>query len=144
MVEELVKRGLEDYKNDISKIDENIKIDCVTIFSISDENYNKLNNELKTDRLIDEMSSGNLYYLNNPIYTNYGKLYFVKVRKHDEIYNNYKISVDFVVDNYEETKLRLNNFTIKKYDTFELIQFKNDLSIINIVNLSAKDDYKIN
>ena len=143
MVEELVKRGLEDYKNDISKIDENIKIDCVTIFSISDENYNKLNNELKTDRLIDEMSSGNLYYLNNPIYTNYGKLYFVKVRKHDEIYNNYKISADFVVDNYEEFKSKLTNPIIKKYDTFELIQFKNDLSIINIVSLSAFDDYKI-
>ena len=32
---------------------------------------------------------------------------------------------------------------LKKYDTFELIQFKNDDSIINIISLSAKDDYKI-
>lgn len=30
-----------------------------------------------------------------------------------------------------------------KYDTFKLIQFKNDNSIINIVSLSCKDDYKI-
>ena len=89
------------------------------------------------------MSSGNLYYLNNPIDTDYGKLNFIKVRKHDDSYNNYKISVDFIVDNYEEFKLKLNNPTIKKYDSFELIQFKNDLSIINIVSLSAKDDYNI-
>ena len=56
---------------------------------------------------------------------------------------NYRISVDFIVDDYESFKNKIDNPVIKKYDTFELIQFKNDKSIINIISLSAKDDYKI-
>ena len=46
-------------------------------------------------------------------------------------------------DDYDDFKARTDNPIIKKYDTFELIQFKNDNSIINIISLSAKDDYKI-
>ena len=89
------------------------------------------------------MSSGNLYLLNKPIETIYGDLSFIKVRKHDDNFNNYRISVDFIVDNYESFKNKIDNPIIKKYDTFELIQFKNADSIINIISLSAKDDYKI-
>ena len=143
MINNLVLNELDKYKEDINKINENIKIDCITIFSNSDDNYNELNNELKNNRLIDEMSSGNLYYLNNPIDTDYGKLFFIKVRKYDENYSNYKISVDFTIDNYEEFKSNLDNPVIKTYDTFELIQFKNNNSIINIISLSAMDDYNI-
>ena len=54
-----------------------------------------------------------------------------------------RISVDFVVDDYENFKNKINNPVIKKYDTFELIQFKNDDSIINVISLSAKEDYKV-
>ena len=89
------------------------------------------------------MSSGNLYYLDNPIDTKYGKLSFIKIRKHDDNYNNYRISVDFVVNDYNRFKSYIKNPTIKTYDTFELIQFKNDNSIINIISLSAKDDYNL-
>ena len=89
------------------------------------------------------MSSGNLYLLNKPLKTMYGDLSFIKVRKYDDNYNDYRISVDFLVDDYDDFKARTDNPIIKKYDTFELIQFKNDNSIINIISLSAKDDYKI-
>ena len=58
-------------------------------------------------------------------------------------YNNYRISVDFVIDDYDKYKESLVNPTIKKYDTFELIQHKTNNSIINIISLSAKEDYKI-
>ena len=72
------------------------------------------------------MSSGNLYYLKNAIDTEYGDLLFIKVRKHDDNFNDYRISVDFIVDYYENFKCNINNPVIKKYDTFELIQFKNE------------------
>ena len=143
MITGLIENELKKYEKDISNIKENKTIDCITIFSNSNEDYDILNNELANNRIIDEMSSGNLYLLNKPIETIYGNLYFIKVRKHDDNYNNYRISVDFIVDDYESFKKKMNNPIIKKYDTFELIQFKNADSIINIISLSAKDDYKI-
>ena len=143
MITSLIENELKKYEKDISNIKENITIDCVTIFSSSNEDYDILNKELSDNRIIDEMSSGNLYLLNKPIETIYGDLSFIKVRKHDDNFNNYRISVDFIVDNYESFKNKIDNPIIKKYDTFELIQFKNADSIINIISLSAKDDYKI-
>ena len=144
MIEKIIKENLDKYKNDIDIIKEDKIIDCVTIFSSSDEDYEALNKELSSNRLIDELTSGNLYYLNKPIKTIYGDLSFIKIRKHDDNYNNYRISVDFTVDNYNSFKDRLINPVIKEYDTFELIQFKNETSIINIISLSAKEDYNIN
>ncbi len=143
MIIDLIENELKKYEKDINNIKVNKTIDCVTIFSNSNEDYDILNNELSDNRIIDEMSSGNLYLLNKPIETIYGDLSFIKVRKHDDNYNNYRISVDFVVDDYESFKNKIDNPIIKKYDTFELIQFKNNDSIINIISLSAKDDYKI-
>lgn len=143
MITSLIENELKKYEKNISSIKENKTIDCITIFSNSNKDYDILNNELANNRIIDEMSSGNLYLLNKPIETIYGNLSFIKVRKHDDNYNNYRISVDFLVDDYENFKNKINNPIIKKYDTFELIQFKSDDSIINIISLSAKDDYKI-
>jgi len=143
MITSLIENELKKYEKDISNIKENKTIDCVTIFSSSNGDYDILNKELSDNRIIDKMTSGNLYLLNNPIETIYGELSFIKVRKHDDNYNNYRISVDFVVDDYEKFKNKIDNPIIKKYDTFELIQFKNDDSIINIISLSAKDDYNI-
>ena len=144
MIEKIIKENLNKYKNDIDIIEEDKIIDCVTIFSSSDEDYEVLNKELISNRLIDEMTSGNLYYLNDSIRTIYGDLSFIKIRKHDDNYNNYRISVDFTVDNYKNFKDRLINPVIKEYDTFELIQFRNETSIINIISVSAKEDYNIN
>lgn len=142
MIESLIENELKKYEKDISNIKENKTIDCITIFSNSNEDYDILNSELANNRIIDEMSSGNLYLLDNPIETIYGDLSFIKVRKHDNNYNNYRISVDFIVDDYDSFKNKIDNPVIKKYDTFELVQLKNDDSIINIISLSAKDDYK--
>lgn len=144
MIEKIIEENLNKYKIDIDNIKENKIIDCITIFSSSDEDYEVLNKELSSNRLIDEMTSGNLYYLNDSIRTIYGDLSFIKIRKHDDNYNSYRISVDFTVDNYKSFKDRLINPVIKEYDTFELIQFKNETSIINIISLSAKEDYNIN
>lgn len=144
MIEKIIEENLDKYKNGIDNIKEDKIIDCVTIFSSSDEDYEALNKELSSNRLIDEMTSGNLYYLNDSIRTIYGDLSFIKIRKHDDNYNNYRISVDFTVDNYKSFKDSLINPVIKEYDTFELIQFRNETSIINVISLSAKEDYNIN
>lgn len=143
MINQLIINELHKYKEDIEKIKEEKAIDCITIFSSSEDDYLKLNNTLKNNRLIDEMPSGNLYYLSEPIKTMYGDLFFIKIRKHDDNYNGYRISVDFTVKDYNTYKNKLYNPAIKTYDTFELIQLKNDKSIINVISLSAKDDYKI-
>ena len=142
-ISQLIKDELDKIKEDIDNIKEEKVIDCVTIFSNSEDNYLTLNNELKKNRLIDKMSSGNLYYLNEPIKTMYGDLLFIKVRKHDDNYNDYRISVDFTIKDYDGYKNKIKNPIVKTYDTFELIQFKNNKSIINIISLSAKDDYRI-
>ena len=144
MINSIVVENLDKYKNDIDKIDEIKGIDCVTIFSTSDEDYEKLNLELKEiGNVIDEMSSGNLFFINDGIDTIYGKLYFIKVRKFDGNYLDYRISVDFTVCDYDSFKSTIKDPVIKIYDTFELIQFKNKDSIINVISLSAKDDYKV-
>jgi len=143
-IESIINNELEKYKLDIEKIDDLKSIDCVTIFSNSEEDYNNLNSELSNNIIIDKMSSGNLYYLKDGIDTIYGKLNFIKIRKYDGNYVDYRISVDFIVGHYEQFKSNIDNPVIKKYDTFELIQFKNKNSIINVISLSARDDYKIN
>ena len=144
MIKNIITKSLEKYKNDIEKINVLKNIDCITIFSISEEEYELLNIEMqKCGYIIDNMSSGNLYYIEDGITTIYGKLYFIKIRKYDKNYIEYRISVDFTVQDYEAFKNSINSPTIKVYDTFELIQFKNANSIINIISLSAKYDYKL-
>lgn len=142
-IELIINNEHSKYKSDIEKIDDLKSIDCVTIFSNSEEDYNNLNFNLSNNIIIDKMSSGNLYYLKDGIDTIYGKLNFIKIRKYDENYVDYRISVDFIVDNYEQFKSNIYNPVIKKYDTFELIQFKNKNSIINVISLSARDDYNL-
>ena len=142
-IEEIILKELYRYKNDIDMIKADKKIDCVTIFTKSSEECDCINKELCNNKIIDNMSSGNLYYLNNAINTEYGDLLFIKVRKHDDNFNDFRISVDFIVDNYENFKNNINNPVIKKYDTFELIQLKNERSIINVVSIGAKEDYKL-
>ena len=142
-IERMLIEELNKYENDIDNIKIDKKIDCITIFSKSVEEYENLNKKLYENRIIDVMNSGNLYYLENSINTPYGNLSFIKIRKQDDNYDRYKISVDFTVENYEEFKNSLKNPLVKKYDTFELVQFKNEKSIINIVSLGAKEDYKI-
>ena len=136
-IETIIKKELTKYKSDIEKLSNIKNIDCVTIFSNSKEEYNNLNSELLNYIIIDKMNSGNLYYLEDGLDTIYGKLNFIKVRKYDVNYLNYRISVDFIVDDYEAFKSNIDN------NTFELIQFKNTNSIINVISLSAKDDYKL-
>ncbi len=141
-LETMILEELNKYQNDINNIKTNKKIDCITIFSKSDEEYEYLNKILFENTVVDSMNSGNLYYLENSINTPYGNLSLIKIRKHDDNYNGYRISVDFTVEDYEGFKNSINNPVVKKYDTFELVQFKNETSIINIVSLGAKEDYK--
>ena len=144
MLAQLITNELLKSKDAIDNIKADKIIDCVGVFTKSDKEYASLNAELKDNKLIDEMPSGNLYYLNTPIQTEYGDLFFVKIRKPDNNFNDYRIYVDFVVDDYEQFKNTLDNPTIKSFDKFELIEFKNNESIVNIVSLSAKDDYELN
>ena len=144
MLAQLITNELLKSKDVIDDIKADKIIDCVGVFTKSDEEYANLNAELKDNKLIDEMPSGNLYYLNTPIQTEYGDLFFVKIRKPDNNFNNYRIYVDFVVDDYEQFKNTLDNPAVKSFDKFELIEFKNNESIVNIVSLSAKDDYGLN
>ena len=47
VIKEIIKENLEKYKNDIDSIKENKIIDCITIFSSSEEDYDALNEELR-------------------------------------------------------------------------------------------------
>lgn len=144
MIEEIVNKNLKNYREIIENIKFEKSLDCITIFSKDDNDYKLLNqNAFKIGTVIDKMSSGNLYFLQNKIETEYGNLEFIKIRKPDRNYFNYRISVDFYLPNYSEYKNSIKNPTIKEYETFELIQLKNENNILNIVSVSAKEDYKI-
>ena len=51
-----------EFINKLEKLSNVKNIDCVTIFSNSEEDYNNLNTKLSNNIVIDKMSSGNLYY----------------------------------------------------------------------------------
>lgn len=143
MVKDIVIEKLKEIENKINSISTYKEIDCITIFPIDKNEYVVLDIELKNSgELIDEMQNGNLYRIKDTIKTEYGDIEFLKVRKYDEEYVKYRISVDFVVEDYNNYKQNLLNPIIKKYDNFELIQHKDESSIINIVSISAKDEYK--
>ena len=143
MIKKLIQDKLVELIKEIDLINVDKEIDCVTIFPISEFEYVELNNELKEmATIVDKMSSGNLFLLNDGIDTEYGVLKFIKVRKYEESYSKYRLSVDFVVNDYNEYKKSLKEATIKNYATFELIQHKTDFSIINVVSLSASEEYK--
>ena len=142
MIEKIIIDLLHKRENDISKINAEKSIDCITIFPNSEDEYILLNKELSQKGIVvDQMISGNLYLLKNKINTIYGTLEYIKIRIYDEKYIKYRMSIDFVVDNYEKYKDNLINPDIKVYSTFELIQHKNDYSIINVVSLPAKEEY---
>ncbi len=142
MIRSIIIESLDKYKTDIERIKTPKEIDCITIFSKSEEDYKLLNSEVsKYGYIVDRMDSGNLYYIEDGINTIYGNLYFIKIRKFDESYLEYRISVDFTVPDYETFKKSINNPTVKTYDTFELIQFKSNNSIVNIISLSARKEY---
>lgn len=142
MIEKLVKNKLAELRNQIDLIDTEKTIDCITIFPSSEVEYSRFNSELiEQGTIVDKMSSGNLFLLNKGIETEYGILRFIKVRIYEEVYAKYGLSIDFAVNNYDEYVKSLANPTIKKYETFELVQHKTDSSIINVVSLSASEEY---
>lgn len=144
MIEEIVNENLKEYEEIIENIKLKKLLDCITVFSKDNKDYSFLNKEVsKMGTIIDKMDSGNLYFLKNKIKTKYGDLEFIKVRKPDKSYLNYRISVDFYLSNYYEYKNSIKNPVIKNYETFELIQLKNKTTIINIVSVPAKEDYKL-
>ena len=143
MIENIIKENIKKYSKIIESINEEKELDCITIFSLDENDYNDLNEKLsKIGFIVDEMSSGNLFYLTKGIQTEYGILHFIKIRKHDSNYDNYRISVDFYVKNYKLFKQTHLDYTVKSYDTFELVQYKDESYIINIINLRAIDEYK--
>lgn len=144
MHKSIITTELNKCQPDIDNINCAKTIDCVAILSTSPSEYAALNDELKENQLVDAMPTGNLYLLSKPIQTNYGNLYFVKIRKPDENLSNYRVYVDFTVDNYESYKSNQNHPTIKTHSTLEYIEHKTDTSIINVVSLSAKDAYRPN
>ena len=73
-------------------------------------------------------------------YINNKSLTYIKERNLSKINGE---TAEKLLSKYGPYEVKIDNPIIKKYDTFELIQFKNADSIINIISLSAKDDYKI-
>lgn len=145
MVKDIVIEKIKEKENKINSISADKKIDCITIFPIDESEYIILDEELKNmGELIDEMKSGNLYRVKDTIKTVYGDLEFLKVRKYDKEYAKYRISIDFVVNDYNRYKENLINPVIKRYDNFELIQHKDEENIVNVVSISAKDEYEFN
>lgn len=142
MIENILTNELTRYKKEIEKISDINSIDCITIFPISEKEYFELNNELhKIGTIVDEMKSGNLFFIEQGLNTLYGKLFFIKIRIYDIEFANYRISVDFTVKDYKKFKSSIKKPFVKEYSTFELIQFKNNNSIINVVSLPAKEEY---
>ena len=75
MIEEIINKNLERIENDLKEINDIQNIDFIDLFPVSEEHKKLLDDEaMKIARIIKETERGNIYLLNTPLKTKYGRL----------------------------------------------------------------------
>ena len=98
MIEEIIRKNLKRIEKDLNEIKDIQNIDFIDLFPISEEHRKILDEEaIKIGMIIEKNERGNVYLLNTPLDTEYGKLSLVKVRFFDETRINWEAAADFVV-----------------------------------------------
>lgn len=145
MIEEIVKLNLDRIKKDLYEIEGIEAIDFIDIFPKSEEHRKQLDEEAgKISKLIKETERGNIYLLNTPIETQYGKLSLFKVRYYDESRLNWEAAADFVVKDRNILMERVgkdNRFNYTTRPDWDAVEFKTENTLIYFLNPLASEVY---
>ena len=145
MFKEIIEKSLNRIESDLLEIEGLKNIDFIDIFTISEENKKKLDDEVsKIRKLLKETERGNIYLLNQPIKTKYGDLKHIKIRYFDETRLNWEAAADFVVKDRNVLMNRVGKDTRYSYikrTEWDAIEFKTDNTLIYFLNPLASQVY---
>lgn len=145
MLEEIINKNLKRIEKDLSEIKDLQTIDFLDIFPKSEEHRRLLDQEIsKIAMLLEKTERGNVYALNNPIETKYGKLTYIKIRIFDETRLNWEAATDFVVKDRNilmEKVGKDTRFTYIKREKWDAVEFKTDNTLVYFLNPLATEVY---
>lgn len=145
MLEEIVRENLNRIEEDLLEIKDLQNIDFLDIFPKSEEHRNRLDKETsKIAMLLETTERGNVYALNNPIETKYGKLIYVKIRIFDKTRLNWEAAADFVVKDRNILMMKVGKdtrFSYIKREKWDAIEFKTDNTLVYFLNPLASEVY---
>ena len=145
MIEEIIQKNLKRIEKDLNEIKDIQNIDFIDLFPISEEHRKILDEEaIKIGMIIEKTERGNVYLLNTPLDTEYGKLSLVKVRFFDETRINWEAAADFVVKDRKVLEDKVGKDPRFKYivrPDWDAIEFKTKDTLIYFLNPLASDVY---
>lgn len=145
MLEEIINKNLNRIEKDLSEIKDLQTIDFLDIFPKSEEHREILDEEIsKIAILLEKTERGNVYALNNPVETKYGKLIYIKIRIFDETRLNWEAAADFVVKDRNilmEKVGKDTRFSYIKREKWDAIEFKTDNTLVYFLNPLASEVY---
>ncbi len=145
MIEEIIEKNLKRIENDLPEINDIQNIDFIDLFPVTEEHRKLLDKEaIKVGKIIKETERGNVYLLNTPLKTKYGKLSLFKVRFYDETRLNWEAAADFVVKDRKilEDKVgkdRRYKFIVRP--DWDAIEFRTKDTLIYFLNPLASEVY---
>ena len=145
MIKEIIEKNLKRIENDLKEIEGLQRIDFIDIFPNSENHKKMLDEEIsKISKIVKKTERGNVYFLNQPIETKYGKLEYVKIRVFDETRLNWEAAADFVVENRDILKKKVE--TDKRYSyikrlEWDAVEFKTKDTLVYFLNPLASKVY---
>lgn len=145
MIEEIIQKNLKRIEKDLNEIKDIQNIDFIDLFPNSEEHRKILDEEaIKIGMIIEKTERGNVYLLNTPLDTEYGKLSLVKVRFFDETRINWEAAADFVVKDRKVLEDKVGKDPRFKYivrPDWDAIEFKTKDTLIYFLNPLASEVY---
>ena len=145
MIEEIIQKNLKRIEKDLNEIKDIQNIDFIDLFPISEEHRKILDEEaIKIGMIIEKTERGNVYLLNTPLDTEYGKLSLVKVRFFDETRINWEAAAYFVVKDRKVLEDKVGKDPRFKYivrPDWDAIEFKTKDTLIYFLNPLASEVY---
>jgi len=145
MVKEIIEKNLKRIENDLKEIEGLQRIDFIDIFPTSGNHKIMLDEEIsKISKRVKKTERGNVYFLNQPIETKYGKLEYIKIRIFDETRLNWEAAADFVVENRDVLKNKVgkdNRYSYIKRQEWDAVEFKTKDTLIYFLNPLASEVY---
>lgn len=145
MLEEIINKNLNRIEKDLLQIKDLQTIDFLDIFPKSEGHRRILDKEIsKIAMLLEKTERGNVYALNNPVETKYGKLTYIKIRIFDETRLNWEAAADFVVKDRNiliEKVGKDTRFSYIKREKWDAVEFKTDNTLVYFLNPLASEVY---
>ncbi len=145
MIKGIVNKNLNRIEKDLLEIKDLRNIDFLDIFPKSEEHRILLDEEVsKIAMLLEKTERGNVYALNNPIETKYGKLTYIKIRIFDETRLNWEAAADFVVKDRNVLMEKVGQderFSYIRREKWDAIEFKTDDTLVYFLNPLASEVY---